>query len=328
MREFTVGPNDAGQRLDRFLSKAMPGLPFALIQKAVREKDVKVDGRRARADGRLLPGQTVRAYLREERAGPSVTERLLNVRETPDIVYEDAHILVLRKKPGLPVHSGRTDSDNTLIAQVQAYLYRTGQWTPEADNTFAPALAHRIDRNTGGLVMAAKTAEALRVLNEKFRLREIEKIYLCLLHGRPHPETGTLKHYLIRDREACRVEVSARPAPGAKTALTAYRVLDTRDGLSLVECRPLTGRTHQIRAQWAAAGHPLLGDGKYAGNRRDRAAGFSRQALYARKLTMAFVTPAGCLAYLRGRTFEVDEVPFAAEFLRGQAPSGQQKKGG
>ncbi|MDR3207279.1 MAG: RluA family pseudouridine synthase [Oscillospiraceae bacterium] len=311
MREFTVGPNDAGQRLDRFLGKAMPGLPFSLIQKAVREKDVKVDGRRAAAADRLREGQTVRAYLRGERAAPVGEARRWAAIPPPDVVYEDAHILALHKPPGLPVHPGDVYSDNTLIAQVQAYLYRAGQWNPEAENTFAPALAHRIDRNTGGLVLAAKTAEALRVLNEKFRGREIEKYYLCLVHGRPHPEAGTLKHFLTRDLAACRVDAARHPSRGAKTALTAYRVLDTRGDLSLVECRPLTGRTHQIRAQWAAAGHPLLGDGKYADNRLDRTAGFSHQALYAYKLTLAFTTPAGCLDSLRGKTFELDTVPFA-----------------
>ena len=320
MKTFLIGPNDAGQRLDRFLGKAMPSLPFSLAQKALRTKKVKLDGRRAEAKTILSPGQTVSVYLREPAHGVESQDWQKASFAELDIVFESEHVLLLHKKPGTPVHPGQTTGNNTLIAQAQAYLYAGGQWDPAKENGFTPALAHRLDRNTGGLVVTAKTAHALRILNQKFRDREIEKDYLCLVHGHPKPDRGTLRHCLKRNPDTLRAEVRVDRNDGAKTALTSYRVLTTRGGLSLVECRLLTGRTHQIRAQWAAVGHPLLGDGKYGAGSRDRAYGFSHQALYAHRLTLAFKTPSGCLESLRGKMFEIPNVPFAQAFTRGDAP--------
>ena len=314
MRTFIIGPNDAGQRLDRFVAKAMPSLPFALLQKGLRTKKIKLDGRRAEARTILSQGQTVSVYLRER---PDTSAEAAYLTASPsdlDIVFENEHILLLHKKPGLPVHPDETSSVHTLITQVQAYLFSSGQWNPAEENSFVPALAHRLDRNTGGLVLAAKTAEALRVLNQKFRDREIDKYYLCLVHGCPKPDTGTLRHYLKRDTDARRVEVRPDRTDGGKTALTKYRVLLQKDGVSLVECQLLTGRTHQIRAQWAAAGHPLLGDGKYGAGSRDQARGFSHQALYAHRLIFSFRTPGGCLEPLQGKCFEIRSVPFVKMF--------------
>ncbi len=326
MREFLIGPNDAGQRLDRFLAKAMPRMPFPLLQKAVRTRHVKVDGRRAEASARLVAGQTVCVYLREETAAERAPSWQTTPWEDLNIVFEDEHIILLHKPPGLLSQPDDSGMGRSLIEMVQAYLFASGQWSPERENAFAPALAHRIDRNTGGLVLAAKTAEALRILNEKFRAREIDKYYLCLVHGVPQPPRGTLRHYLQRDLQARRVVVREQRQGGAKTALTAYRVLESRGALSLVECRLLTGRTHQIRAQWAAAGHPLLGDGKYGTNSRDRAAGFTHQALYAHRLVMSFPTDAGCLNSLRGREFVLPEVPFVNAFLAGEIASFFEKQ--
>jgi len=326
MKVFLIRPNDAGQRLDRFVAKAMPSLPFSLIQKGLRTKKIKLNGKRATAGAILAAGQTVDVYLRESPAREGAQPWRLASWSGLDIIYEDGNVLLCNKEAGLTVHPDNNPAADTLITRALAYLYASGQWDPDGENSFTPALAHRLDRNTSGLVLAAKTAAALRVLNQKFRNREIDKAYLCLVIGRPKPDAGTLRHYLKRDRERCRVEVRPDRSDGAKTALTAYRVLGTHDGMSLVECRPLTGRTHQIRAQWAAVGHPLLGDGKYgAGSRdrdrnrdcnhnRDKPLGFSHQALCAYRLSFAFTTPSGCLEYLRGKTFELPEVPFATDF--------------
>ena len=315
MRTFLIGPNDAGQRLDRFIGKSMPDLPFSLVQKGIREKNIKLDGKRAKAGEILAVGQSVSVFLRDSKTATGTTHPWRGVSpDSLEIVYEDANILLANKEPGLSAHPDRHSASDTLITRVQAYLYAGGQWDPAKENSFTPALAHRLDRNTGGLILAAKTAEALRVLNEKFRSREIEKHYLCLVHGRPNPLSGTLRHFLLRNMETCRVEVRPDRQDGAKTALMAYRVLATRDCVSLVECRPLTGRTHQIRAQWAAAGHPLLGDGKYGAGSRDKALGYHHQALFAFRLTFAFKSPSGCLGYLGGRTFELENAPFAEGF--------------
>ena len=223
--------------------------------------------------------------------------------------------LLADKKPGVLCHSAGEWSWDTLISNIQAYLRQTGEWDPKAENAFTPALCNRIDRNTGGIVIAAKNAEALRILNDKIRGREIEKSYLCVVCGRPKPAEGRLEGYLFKDTVKNQVYVTKKPQPGAKTAVTEYRTLCSAMGLSLVECRLLTGRTHQIRAQMAAAGCPLLGDGKYGRERINRTYGETGQMLYSYKLTFTLPTDAGRLEYLRGRTFQVQRVPFAEKYF-------------
>ncbi len=317
MKELTVKSNDAGQRLDRFVGKAVPLLPESLLQKYIRLKRIKVNGKGAKRDTRLALGDTLQLYINDEFFERPREENSYLKVGTPrlDIVYEDENILLADKKPGVLCHSAGVWDYNTLIANIQAYMAQKGEWRPREENSFAPALCNRIDRNTGGIVIAAKNAEALRILNEKIRDREIEKYYLCAVQGRPKPESGRLENYLFKDAEKNQVYVRSRPEPGARTAVTEYRVLRSQGALSLVECRLLTGRTHQIRAQMAHAGWPLLGDGKYGVEKVNRSFGEKGQALYSYKLEFAFPTDAGCLEYLRGREFRVKSVDFAEKYF-------------
>ena len=317
MKDFTIGKNDAGQRLDRFVGKAVPLLPESLLQKYIRLKRIKVNGKGSKRDTRLAAGDIVAMYINDEFFDAPCEENSYLKVGTPrvDIVYEDENILLADKKPGVLCHSAGKWDYNTLIANIQAYLAQKGEWDPKAENSFAPALCNRIDRNTGGIVIAAKNAEALRILNDKIRDREIEKYYLCAVQGRPRPAEGRLKNYLFKDSVKNQVYVRDRSEPGAKTAVTEYRVLCFKNGLSLLECRLLTGRTHQIRAQLAHAGHPLLGDGKYGTEKLNRSYGEKGQALYSYKLAFSFPTDAGLLDYLRGRTFRVERVDFAEKYF-------------
>ena len=317
MRELTIGKNDAGQRLDRFLSKAMPLLPPALLQKYIRIKRVKCNGGRCQRDQRLQEGDVLRLYINDEFFDQSREDNLFLTLFQPklEIVYEDENILLVDKRPGMVVHAGETEKVNTLINHIQAYLYQKREWNPKWENAFAPALCNRIDRNTGGIVIAAKTAEALRVLTAKVRDREITKKYLCAVLGRMTPPEGRLEFFLLKDEEKKQVTVYRHPVPGARSAVTNYRTLQSRGGLSLVEAELLTGRTHQIRASFAAAGHPLLGDGKYGQGSVNRRYGETRQALYSCYLRFDFPTDAGCLEYLRGKAFQVERVPFAEKYF-------------
>ena len=271
MKEFTIGRNDAGQRLDRFVSKAAPLIPESLLQKTLRKKDIKINGRPAKGEARLAEGDTVRIYLPDEFFEAPREENAWRKIAVPrlDIVYEDGNILLVDKKPGVLCHSAGEWSWNTLIANIQAYLRAKGEWDPARENSFAPALCNRIDRNTGGIVIAAKTAEALRVLNQKIKDREIDKRYLCIVHGTPKPAQGTLEGYLFKDAVKNRVYVTSATQKGAKTCATRYKVLQSKNGLSLVECELITGRTHQIRVQFASRDHALLGDRKYGAGEQD-----------------------------------------------------------
>ena len=317
MRELTIGKNDAGQRLDRFLSKALPLLPPALAQKYIRIKRVKVNGGRAQRDQRLQQGDVLQLYINDEFFDKPSEENMFLTLFKPrlTVVYEDEHLLLADKPQGLVVHADETEKVNTLINHIQAYLYQKREWNPRWENAFAPALCNRIDRNTGGIVIAAKNAETLRVLNEKIRDHEIEKSYLCVALGRPKPPEGRIEGFLLKDEAKKQVSFYRRPVPGGKSAVTLYRTLESRNRLSLVECRLLTGRTHQIRVSLAEIGCPLLGDGKYGRGDVNRKYGETRQALYSYKLRFAFPTDAGMLNYLRGKEFTVEDVPFREKYF-------------
>lgn len=317
MKEFAIGPNDAGQRLDRWLAKAVPLLPAPLAQKYIRLKRVKVNGKGSKRDARLERGDVLQLYINDEFFdAPTPDNAFLRV-DAPrlDIIYEDEHLLLLNKRPGMVVHPDDREQVNTLITHVQAYLYQKREWSPRWENAFAPALCNRIDRNTGGIVIAAKTAEALRVMNQKIRNRELQKLYLCVIHGEMEPPEGQLKGYILKDGDRAQVRVFDKPVPGGRTAVTLYRTLKRRNGLSLMECDLITGRTHQIRAQFAAAGHPLLGDGKYGRERDNRRFDRKFQALYSYKLRFAFTTDAGPLEALNGREWMVENVDFVEEYF-------------
>ena len=317
MKELQVKANDAGQRLDRFVGKAVPLLPESLLQKYIRLKRIKLNGKGAKRDTRLQAGDAVQLYINDEFfEKPREDNAWLKVGAPRlTIVYEDENLLLLDKKPGVLCHSAGQWDYNTLIAHVQAYLAQKGEWRPKEENSFAPALCNRIDRNTGGIVIAAKNAETLRILNDKIRDREIDKYYLCAVHGRPKPPEGRLENFLFKDAQKNQVYVKDKAEPGAKTAVTEYRLLHSKGALSLVECRLLTGRTHQIRAQMAHAGWPLLGDGKYGSERFNKTYGETGQALYSYKLRFDFPTDAGILNYLRGREFQVEKVDFAEKYF-------------
>ena len=317
MREFTIHKNDADQRLDRFLLKAVPLLPASLAQKYIRLKRIKVNGARAERDCRLREGDKLQLYINDEFfEAPSEENVYLTIANPQlDILYEDENILLLDKPAGLVVHADEGEKVNTLVNHMLAYLYQKREWKPREENAFTPALCNRIDRNTGGIVIAAKNAEALRVLNEKIRERELSKFYLCICLGRPEPPKGRIECFLRKDSKTNTVRVYHHPVPDGRSAVTLYETLETRDRLSLVEVELLTGRTHQIRASFADMGHPLLGDGKYGVGSVNRRYGETQQALYSYRLRFDFPTDAGILNYLRGREFIADEVPFRRKYF-------------
>ena len=281
-------------------------------------KRIKVNGRGSKRDYHVAAGDVLQMYISDEFFERPREENSYLKISTPrlDIVYEDDNILLADKKPGVLCHSAGKWDYNTLIANIQAYAYQKGEWKPREEHSFAPALCNRIDRNTGGIVIAAKNAEALRILNEKIRDREIEKRYLCVVRGRPKPSEGRLEGYLFKDAKRNQVYVKDRPEPGARTAVTDYRLLRSAGGLSLVECTLQTGRTHQIRAQMSHAGWPLLGDGKYGSERDNKRFGETAgQALYSYYLRFDFPTDAGVLNYLRGREFRVEKIDFVEKYF-------------
>jgi 23S rRNA pseudouridine955/2504/2580 synthase len=319
VKQFTVGKNDAGQRLDKFISKAVPALPQSLMYKEIRRKNIKVNGKRAQISAKLCEGDVVALYVKDEFFA-SVREKydFLTASRKLDIVYEDENLMLLNKSVGVLSHPDNNEYNDTLISRVQRYLYEKGEYDPKAENSFTPSLVNRIDRNTGGIVIAAKNAESLRILNLKLKNREIHKYYLCVVHGIINKKSGVLEAWMIKDEGKNKAEVFDKEIPGGKLMKTKYSVLAEKNDLSLVEVELLTGRTHQIRAQFAHIGHPLLGDGKYGTNALNKKYGYKKQFLYSQKLGFDFESDAGQLNYLNGMEFETQEVWFKKEFLSGE----------
>ncbi len=312
MREMHIGPNDAGQRLDKFLTKAVPLLPKTLMYKYLRTKYIKLNGKKAEISTRLSEGDTVTFYIRDEFFGGKEEELFLRAKPEIEIVYEDENILLVDKPSGLIVHEDEGESVDTLINRVKHYLYQKGEYSPDAEASFAPALCNRIDRNTQGIVIVAKNAPALRLMNECIKNRELHKFYLCLLKGVPKKKEATLKAFMRKDERENKAIVYDEPVPGGKTMITRYTVLKQTGNIALAEIELKTGRTHQIRAHMAHIGCPLVGDGKYSDNRKERALGFSSQALCSYKLIFDFKEPC-LLSYLNGKTFTVKKIPFTDE---------------
>lgn len=320
MTEITIQKNDAGQRADRFLSKAYPNLKSSLVCKLMRKKRIKLNGAKAEPNVILKEGDVLRFYLSDDLLAKEPIKRevgLCDISAEINVIYEDENILLIDKPAGLVVHEDNDNSVDTLINRVLSYLYQKGEYVPERENSFVPALVNRIDRNTSGIVIAAKNAEALRILNQKVRDREIQKLYLCAVIGTPKPGAATLTAYLKKLADENRVIISDKKLDGFLTIKTKYCVTDTNGELSLVEVDLLTGRTHQIRAHFAHIGHPLLGDGKYGNNAVNKRYHAKTQALCAFKLVFKFTTDAGALEYLNGREYSVcskEDVWFATRF--------------
>jgi len=317
MKEFTIGKNDAGQRLDRFTAKVVPLLPTSLAQKYIRIKRIKVNGKGAKRDYKLLLDDVIQMYINDEYFGVSSgDDAYLNIiNHNLDIVYEDDNIILINKPAGILCHSDGNVDYASVIVRVQAYLYQNGQWRPQDENSFTPALCNRIDRNTSGLVIAAKNAESLRIINEKIRLHEVDRYYLAVVLGTPKPPANRLEGYIFKDTKKGRVYVTQNSQRGSKSAIMEYTTIATTGKLSLLECNLITGRTHQIRAQLASIDHPILGDGKYGNGHFNKQYNESKQVLCSYKLTFAFKESAGMLEYLNGQTYEVPNVPFREKYF-------------
>ena len=314
MQKFIIHKNDAEQRLDKYLTKKFPQMPMGILYKGVRKKRIKINGKRAECASKLHEGDVLELYINDEFLTPRPEKAdIYSLLPSLNILYEDDNLLLVDKVPGMSVHADETDKTGTLITHIQAYLYLKGEYDPKQEETFAPSLCNRIDKNTGGIVIAAKNAKTLRVMNQKIKDKELQKKYLCIVHGTLTPKSGLLEAYHIKNTRLNRAFIFDEPQDGARKIQTKYHVLKTKNNLSLVEVELLTGRTHQIRAHFAHIGHPLAGDTKYGTNAQNAGLPYKYQALYSYKLKFNFKTPSH-LDYLAGKEFTVPRVPFAEDF--------------
>ncbi|MBQ9130931.1 MAG: RluA family pseudouridine synthase [Clostridia bacterium] len=314
MRQLIIGSNDCGQRIDKFMGKRFKTMPTALIYKFIRKKCVSVNKKKVAENYILKEGDVLSFFISDEFFGDSPKDQpFRKLKPDLSVAYEDENILIIDKPAGLIVHSDDKESYNTLINHILAYLFQKGEYDPDSENCFAPALCNRIDRNTQGLVIAAKSAKALAEMNEIIKQRLVEKKYLTAVHGFFDQKQGEIRSRLEKDQKTNTVRISDK---FGKEAVTRYKVLrsNREKQLSLLEVELLTGRTHQIRAQFASLGHPLLGDGKYAVNKADRSMGFSYQALCSYSLRFFPGKEFELLSYLNGVTVFAKEPSFLSLF--------------
>lgn len=315
MQEILIKKNDSGQRLDKFLTKKFKSLPMSMMYKLIRKKKITVNRKRAKENQMLSEGDLVLIFAPDDLFSSEPTKRK-NTCSKINVAYEDENIIIVDKESGLIVHSDTPDSEDSLIDRITNYLINKNEYSPENEHSFTPALCNRIDRNTQGLVIAAKNAQALREMNDIIKERAVQKTYLAAIHGVIKPEKGEIKLLLEKNSNENIVKVRNKANSNTKTAITRYRriAVSRNANFSLVEIDLVTGRTHQIRASFAHIGHPLLGDGKYAVNKKDREMGYTSQALCAFSLTFDGCKKYEALGYLDGMTVEAKKPQFLELF--------------
>ncbi len=301
MKEYTIAKSDNGIRLDKLLFKIMPGAPSSVVYKSLRKKRVKVNGKRA-ADGsvRLCAGDLLEIYINDEFFAEAGVPAWESSAVKPRFLYEDENIAVLIKPSGLPSQDMPDRPGYSLESGFRKALLERGELEP--GGAYIPSLCHRIDRNTSGLVLAAKNRGAHEIIAQKIKSKEIRKFYICRVEGEPRPKAAEIRGYISKVGQN-KFAFSKSDKGGGKAASLKYRVIGSEKGASLVEVELYSGRTHQIRAVMSYLGCPIAGDIKYGAGRRE--GGY--QELRAYKIKFEFKSDGGILEYLNGREFEHGE---------------------
>ena len=293
--QLRVPKEKDGLMLSQLLTQIAADVPLWAIRETIRKKDVRVDGVRITGDVRIHEGQEIRVFW--PKSVMSADKKSLPM---PEIVYEDEHVLLINKPQGIASQNEDAPlSGDTALTRVLACVKSRGEETAKI------RLCHRLDVQTGGLLLFTKDEASYESAVEAFTERTIRKVYTCLVKGCPAKREALMQAWLRKDAQLSRVAITDYPARGAQEILTGYRVIEAGDHARL-EVELVTGRTHQIRAHLAHIGHPILGDDKYGDRLLNRQLGLRKQQLWA---TQMVFQAKGELSYLNGRQFSV-KCPF------------------
>lgn len=316
MESITIGENEGNQRLDKFLKKYYKQAPLSSIYKIIR-KDLKVNGKRKTESYILQKGDVLTLYIAESLDKRYKKEkRMTKSKKQFKVVYEDENILIVDKPTGLLVHGDAREKKNTLLNQVQGYLYEKNEYDPRKESTFTPSSVNRLDRNTSGLVIFGKNLQAVQSLNEMMRERDsIRKLYMTCVLGTVKKERRLLG---AMEKEEQTGKVRMVPMGSGKSMETIIRPVTQSGPYSRIEVEILTGRTHQIRVQLANEGIYIIGDPKY-GKAKENAYfkskyGIENQLLHSYKLI--FGTCKSPLTYLNGKVIETELPPLFVEVCK------------
>lgn len=262
MRQIVVTEKEAGQRLDKFLTKYMSKAPKSFFYKMLRKKNIKLNDAKADGSEKLQAEDVIKLFLSEETiANFSEEVNMAHVQSDLSILYEDDNLLIINKEAGMLSQKAQKE-DVSLIEHITAYLLESGQITEEQLRSFHPGVCNRLDRNTSGIIIAGKTLLGLQKMSELLKTRNLDKYYQCIVKGKV-TKKRSVEGYLTKNRSHNKVQISTTPTEGADYIKTEYEPLCANEEFTLLKVKLFTGKSHQIRAHLQSTGHPVIGDGKY-----------------------------------------------------------------
>lgn len=317
MKQFIINQNDCDQRVDKFILKVCKNLPKSMMYKFIRTKNIKVNGKRCDISQRLQIGDIVTMYINDDffvhDNANSLDDKLKDISTKVSVIFEDENLLIVDKPIGLVVHADNVNTSDTLINRIKKYLIDKGEYNPMKENSFAPALCNRLDRNTCGLVICAKNSKSLRCVSQMIKDNQVHKKYLCIVISKPPKNSDTLIAYHKKDNKSNSVTIIDSPKADFKQIVTKYNYLKYKNGLHLLEIELVTGRTHQIRGHLAHIGLPLLGDNKYGNRSINLRYKEKYQCLCAYSLSFS-PNDDSILNYLKEKSFKTDNIPFIKNY--------------
>lgn len=303
MKEYVISANDSGQRLDKYLSRLLKDAPSSFIYKMLRKKNITLNSKKASGNEHLSEGDTVKLFFSDETMDKFTgsAKEVPVVDFDPDIIYEDEHIMLVNKPVG--ILSQKAEADDVSMNEIcLSYLTKKGEYDPAVPGAFTPSICNRLDRNTTGILIFAKSLIAARQLSQALKDRTLHKYYLTWVKGNICDEAH-ICGYLYKDEAKNKVMLVEDKEKGDFIE-TAYEPLEHIHDYTLLKVNLLTGKSHQIRAHLSSIGHPILGDNKYGDRDLNKSLGLKHQLLHAYRLEFADFD--GELKYLSGKSFETE----------------------